>query len=561
MMKKLQFSKLAALLLAFVFVALAITGCKPAGTASSTPGGLAGVGKAIKNEESGEEYYRDENGIPQLNGTTLKIWIPMREYFNDKLDTFAQLDIMKELMEKMDVKLEFIHPAIGQEKEHFSLMVAGNELPDLIFSSGIFYYYPGDIVKAYDDGLLYDYTEMITEEITPNFIEKVVKDPYFSKAVYDDSGRIVRLGSGMSGSEESCAAMFGFMMRGDLLEATGLEKPVTIDDWYNVLTAMKKNGVQYPLVLDFKEGAEYWVTRNAFSAAYGLSAATFSLDENGKVEFGPYADAYKDYLATMNKWYAEGLINPDFMNQDVQQTWSMIADGKGAATASHLWQYASNYYTPVELEDPTKAMVAIDMPVLKKGDKINHMFTNRTLINHKYITADTKTPLACALFLDALYIDDIEYLVSYGIEGLGYTLDEYGYPSMTTLTADLEDKYFFGWSVYDFETATDDDLDYILKSKYCYGAQPDCIELMVQHSYSGIYPMDATLTSQESDMVAKTIADIKTYSREMMLKFITGNESLDNFDEYQQRLESEMNIEEVIAAHQAAYDRYVARGA
>lgn len=512
----------------------------------------------IRLEATGEEYTRDENGYPQLNGIELTIWVPMKDYFNDKMESFAELDIMKELMKKMNVKLKFVHPAIAQEKEHFALTIAGNELPDMFFGSAFMYYYAGDIIKAYEDGVLYDYTSLINETNTPNFIKKILNNPYYGKSAYDDEGRIVRLGSGMSGSEESCSTMFGFMMRGDMLEATGLEKPVTIDDWYKVLSAMKANGVEYPLVLDFKQSAEWWVLRNAFSAAYGLAANEFCLHD-GKVTWGPYHDDYKQYLETMHKWYSEGLINPDFMNQDVQQTWSMIGDDLGAATANHLWWYSTNYYSPVEGPHPEKAMVAVDMPVLNEGDTIHHMVTNRNLINHKNITADTKYPLACALFLDALYMDDIEFLVSYGIEGLGYTLDEHGYPMMTTLTSDLGNEYFLGWSLYDFETATDDNLDYILKSKYCYGAQPDCIRMMVKHKYDGIYPLGVTLTSEESDEVAKTITDIKTHSKEMMLKFITGNESLDNFEAFQTRLEG-MNIERVIEIYQTAYDRYMARG-
>lgn len=39
----------------------------------------------------------------------------------------------------------------------------------------------------------------------------------------------------------------GVFMRKDLLEAYGLEVPVTLDDWYNVLKTFKDNGVPTPL--------------------------------------------------------------------------------------------------------------------------------------------------------------------------------------------------------------------------------------------------------------------------------------------------------------------------
>ena len=34
---------------------------------------------------------------------------------------------------------------------------------------------------AYDDGLIYDYTSLVSEETTPHFYEKVLSDDYLAK--------------------------------------------------------------------------------------------------------------------------------------------------------------------------------------------------------------------------------------------------------------------------------------------------------------------------------------------------------------------------------------------
>ncbi len=44
----------------------------------------------------------------------------------------------------------------------------------------------------------------------------------------------------------------------------------------------------------------------------------------------------------------------------------------------------------------------------------------------------------------------------------------------------------------------------------------------------------------------------------MRIKFITGEESLDNFDAYLETLRN-MGVEEYIAIEQAAYDEYLSR--
>ena len=54
------------------------------------------------------------------------------------------------------------------------------------------------------------------------------------------------------------------------------------------------------------------------------------------------------------------------------------------------------------------------------------------------------------------------------------------------------------------------------------------------------------------------MTEIDTYIAEMVLKYITGAESLDTFDTYQQTLK-DMGIEEAIELTQKAYDNLLAK--
>ncbi len=51
---------------------------------------------------------------------------------------------------------------------------------------------------------------------------------------------------------------------------------------------------------------------------------------------------------------------------------------------------------------------------------------------------------------------------------------------------------------------------------------------------------------------------IDTYVSEQATKFLTGEESLDSFDNFVSQLNS-MGLPEVLKIRQAAYDRYLAR--
>ncbi|MNN62753.1 hypothetical protein D3C81_1780800 [compost metagenome] len=54
------------------------------------------------------------------------------------------------------------------------------------------------------------------------------------------------------------------------------------------------------------------------------------------------------------------------------------------------------------------------------------------------------------------------------------------------------------------------------------------------------------------------MSEADTYMKEMVIKFIMGNESLDNYSKYTDTLKK-MNIEKAVQIYQAAYERYQKR--
>lgn len=513
---------------------------------------------APAEHKSSALFPKTEYGYPDLGGITLTIWMPFNDDFTDIATSYSEFAVVKNLEKYMNVNLEFAHPPIGQEKENFALMMTNAKLPDMIFQGGIESYYAGGVTMAYEDGVLYDYTSLISEENTPNYWEKVVSDPYLAKGIIDDYGRNYRLGAQISGSAESCTCMWGMMIRKDILEQIGMDVPETIDEWTAMLKAMKEAGVQYPLILN---KSNYWQSRNAFSCAWNVDARSFFITEEGTVAYGPTTPEYKEYLSVMRDWYLNGYINADFMNTSQTDSWSMMANGQGGAIVDHTWPYPANYYAIVEEADPSKALVAAQMPKLNKEDPLTRvMVTNRGISSTqaKYITADTEYPEACVAFLDALYDTDIEFMLSNGIEGIGYTLNEAGYPVIATMTQDNTKEERLSMRIYEMETESDSDLEYIITSKYCYGVQPDTIRNFVQCSYDGEWPFGCTFTTEEAEVLSKYKADVETYRDEMVQKFITGNASLDEFDSFVAKL-NEMGLSEMQKVYEASYARYMAR--
>lgn len=60
-------------------------------------------------------------------------------------------------------------------------------------------------------------------------------------------------------------------------------------------------------------------------------------------------------------------------------------------------------------------------------------------------------------------------------------------------------------------------------------------------------------TPDQVSKIASIKADLETYRDEMLLKFIMGQESLDNFDQYVETL-NKLGLQEMLSIYQEQYD-------
>lgn len=556
--------KVMSLLLAVVMTVGTLAGCGGAGAEDASKDSTAtdevkGDGEEGADADAeGTKYPRNEQGYPDLQGETITVWHNMTGDNATATSDLGEYAVIKELEEKFNVNIEFVHPPVGQAQDNFTIMMADTELPDMIFCSGIDNYYPGGVQMAYEDGILFDYTDYISEENTPNFYNMISSDEFLKKAVTDDTGRIIRLGAKICGSEDADLTFTGPLIRSDYLEATGLDIPETIDDWTELFKAMKENGVEYPLALAGNNGMGALYDTNVFSSAFGVSASGYFVKDDGTVAYGPYEDAYKDYLTVLNEWYEAGYISPDFTTQNEDAVMSQTADDKVGVALIHLYTYGVTYYVTTETEDETKALVPAPFPVLKEGDELAPLRTSsRSLGDYKYITADAKNPEACIALLDALYLEDIDRMLANGVEGVAYEMVD-GAPVVNPIPADADTETLLAMCPQQWHTKEDTDLDYILTKKYNKGAQDEALVLWKKQGTEGTLSNFKLLNAEEADVISSYNADVSTYVNEMALKFIMGQESLDNFETYQQNLK-DMHVEDLIEVQQAAMDRFEAR--
>ena len=66
------------------------------------------------------------------------------------------------------------------------------------------------------------------------------------------------------------------------------------------------------------------------------------------------------------------------------------------------------------------------------------------------------------------------------------------------------------------------------------------------------------MTTEESDEFYAKYTDIGTYAQTELLRFVVGEDSMDQWDDFVETCKS-MGIDQCVEIYQGAYDRYEAR--
>lgn len=476
---------------------------------------------------------------------TIDYWVPFNS--NQYIASLNESDMYKELEERTGVHVNFIHPSEEETLEQFYLLLNKKELPDVIQTYPA--YYKGGVDKAIDDGVYLRLNELI-EEYAPNYQKLLDEDPELARQVTTDAGNIYSFSLVSIDSDEP--AWWGPVFRGDWLDELGLDIPETIDEWYNVLTQFKeKKNAKAPLLMS-QSGVDPYGT---LVSAYGIGPSLYN--DDGKVKYGPMEPEFKEYLTTINKWYKEGLIDVDFPTRDSGGRDTLITSGD---TGAFMTEYAlvDKYQAALKSTDPDVDFVAGEQPSLNPGENVQFRVVNDRAGGYEAaITTSAENPEAIVKWFDYAYSEKGFDLFNYGIEGVSYEMVD-GEPEFTDLLEDNPDGLDY-WTVcnkYKLDVGP-----YLRDYKAIAGGftdiDLDCMEEWTKAGTDLVIP-PVKLTPEEEEEYSNVMSDLSTYKDEMVLKFIVGEEPLDNFDDFVDEL-NRMGIEKSIKVYQDALERYKSR--
>lgn len=440
--------------------------------------------------------------------------------------------VYDELSKRTNIKFNFELAPIANVAEKFNIMMASNEIPDVVMYSIMpinnykkAFLPLNDIIKSHE-----------------NLNTTLMGDDEVRRAITTSDGNIYTIPQISPFKFSLC-----YIVRQDWLDKLGLEQPKTLDDFYNVLKAFKEqdpNGNGEADEIPFS-GRLKRRTLIAFVEAFGLTDNFYVRD--GVVNHGLLDPKMPEAIAFLNKLYTEGLVDPEYIVTDVNQWQTQMAKQQVGMTFD--WGTRIDYLdTNVEGAN----FVGIEPPVGPFGEPMTFGQQVKTPGGGSAISKQSKKAEIAAELFDYIYSPEGKDLMNFGIEGTHYTKngDEYVYSDEIMSGADGKTPQQLRWlqGINGTWSYPKDEKAEVYSDKW-----NDVRNKYENGIIKETYPI-VDFTSDEKMVISEKQSQIQTYIDEMLDKFIMGNEDISTYGEFVNQLK-EMGIEELVDIYQQAYDR------
>jgi putative aldouronate transport system substrate-binding protein len=500
----------------------------------SNPQNIFPVGKAEEKTDVGPN--KGPYGLPLVRDRVTL------DYFmaDHRTKAFTAEDLtIAELQKRTNVYFNIISIDSGYW-DKYKVMLASNDLPDLIFTT------VADAKRYGMEGLFLSLDELLEQH--GKHILTAIEQEGIAEDMRALDGKIYFF------PKISLQQPEPFMVRQDWLDRYGLDNPDTLEDLYQMLKTFKEkdpagNGRTIPYgSLMYNDPSICYL--NAFYRAFTVDQ-DFILNEDRMV-WGPAQPEMKQAMRYLNRLYAEGLLDPEAPILAKKQWEERVSAGRvGMIVYSSV---RADYFTQIlDRTDPSAKMVGIKPPIGIDGQRhvapLPRFSTDFCMV----ISKDSTHAELIVKFFDYVFSPEGRMVVSYGVEGNSYEIRK-GKPVFTEKMYREE----AGWNM--FVKAGiggrriacwpyDDAMVQQLKGTLSLEA--------LQLTWPYVDPPTPILNfdQQELEIIEAEYQDLKDKTSEFLLKFLIGELSVDTgWEAYIEELKR-VGLDELEDAYNQAYAR------
>jgi putative aldouronate transport system substrate-binding protein len=489
----------------------------------------------------------------------LTIWMPEGPTLNRAFAEWQDSPFHSQLgpMAGVNLSWQFMPAGETNQAQQLNLLIASGDYPDIMFSAHI----QRDAEMYIDDGVFLDLSPYIAEW-SPNWYGYTQRMPALGRAFRTDSGRYYGYGFFREGGGWNDTYQ-GPLVRYDWLAEQGLPTPVTIGDWDRTLRAFKD---AYGAVLTSAWGSRWRFGSNICGAfgAYGGKDFRIYADRNGKVHLGQVEPAWRDYITQLNIWWSDGLIDQDLMSNDDAAVRAKALNGETGLAFSSMGQL-TNWVRDAEADGIGSDWGGLDYPEGNDGTKSmvfgGYGIGGTAACISSRVTGERLE--AAMRLMDYAYSPEGFIYWNFGIEGVSFNFDANGNPQYSDLVLndpdginDAIDKYAgTAWNGPCIQATA-----LLYQKNHEKAIAANDLWFYSNEPITAYYtlPRGFGFTTDESIRVEEIQGPMLTYIEEMAVSFMTGSQSIADFDNFVATVER-MGLAELLTIYQAAYDRYINR--
>lgn len=360
------------------------------------------------------------------------------------------------------------------------------------------------------------------------------------------------------------------LIRYDWVKALGIEVPTKLEDFTAYLQACQdkdlngngqKDEYYVAALKDFSSGIPQW---------FGLPNDRFGLTSDGKVVSTWEMDGVKDYFRYIGELLDKGLISKDYIACESAVTDAANSNNQAASLSS----YCMESWLEPEVNVPAGAEAAnyVSLMPIQGKEGVNPISNiEPTQLSDWYRAAFTKNlkdKEAAAIFLDIIYSDEYETLVSWGIEGKTFEVKDgiktligdalNGDWKAASLSGECPGDNLWGNCVFPRTRFSDMENEINTISKEKGDAQKEVID----YPYTMIDNMKmymATASAEEAAVLEKYEGSYKSLSREIAVKIYKGELNIDDDSVWQNEVIKPLKdagMDELLKTYQARADRF-----
>ncbi|SFI33553.1 extracellular solute-binding protein [Jannaschia pohangensis] len=436
-----------------------------------------------------------------------------------------------------------------ESREAHNLLIASGNIPDI---------FGGDAVQQFvnefgPQGAFLPLNDLIDEH-APNIKAFMEEYPERFAAVTAADGNLYYIPYFPDG-------FFGraYFIRQDWLDALGLEQPQNVEELKAVLEAFRDqdpngNGLKDEIPFfgrDFEEMIRLvtlWDGRSSGSDTYHDF-----LVEDGKVTHPYIGEGYREGMANLAEWYAEGLIDPEIFTRGNQSRDYLLSENLGGMT--HDW-FASTAGYNDRLQESIEGFAFLPFipPASISGVRMEEH--RRILVKPDgwAIGHTNEHPVETIKYFDFWFTEEGRRLGNFGIEGVHYDMVD-GKPIYKDEVLNNDQSVAAQMYAIGAQMFRGYQQDYEYEKQWTNQIALDGIALYEAGDYLVPDFLGVSFTPEEQAVYDRYWPTIRTYMLERQQAWILGTGDIRaEWDDYLETL-NEMGLDQVLEVMNVAYAR------